>query len=114
MTTKCSIDDKLIFYQSLAESQGGRKRIGAFEVDGFCCCCFFKGCCAEHWPDADPALMLIVTLEVAAEAFRLTVAVPVEAVLTLAFALVCARPNVFYCKHWQEKCHIIMSSNSML
>ena len=72
------------------------------------------GSCAEHWADADPALMLIVTLEVAAEAFRLIVADPLEAVLTLAFALVCARPNVFYCKHWQEKCHIIMSSNSML
>ena len=86
----------------MAKSHGGSKSIGNFEVDAFWLCCFLTGSCAEHWADADPALIEIVTLEVAAEfgvrACRFTDAVPAEVVVTLALALVCTSPNVFACK----------------
>ncbi|KAF8667738.1 hypothetical protein HU200_052648 [Digitaria exilis] len=60
-----------------------------------------QGSCAEHWADADPALIWIETLDVAAElvpACMLMVAVPVVPVVTLALALLCTSPNVLACK----------------
>ena len=87
----------------MAESHGAMRSIGNLEVDSFWCCFFFAGSCAEHWAEADPALIEIVTLEVAAEfgsrACRFTEAFPADVVVTLAFAMVCTRPNVFAWKH---------------
>jgi hypothetical protein len=60
------------------------------------------GSCAEHWADAEPLLMLIITLEVVADlgalAFILMVVVPADVVVTLALTLLCTRPNVFACQ----------------
>ena len=68
------------------------------------------GSSAEHWAEADPALIEIVTLEVAAEfgvrACRFTDAVPAEVVDTLALALVCTSSNVF---SWKKTQRIEMS-----
>jgi len=90
----------------LAKSHGGSKSIGNFEVDAFWLCCFLTGSCAEHWADADPALIEIVTLEVAAEfgvrACRFRDVVPAEVVDTLVLALVCTSPNIFAWKKTQK------------
>ena len=75
-------------------------------MDAFWRCCFLTGSSAEHWAEVDPALIEIVTLEVAAEfgvrACRFTDAVPAEVVVTLALALVCTSPNIFAWKKTQK------------